>query len=305
MVDAGNVRMGDFFRRLKQAIWPDITVPPPGADVIWLTQAKLFAEVARRVDHPLDVLPGGDPTLVSLALWQRAAAWAIAAVRSSGESTEDGRRAARELLERAAGGSELFRSVETVIGETVEPATADPSIALARAQTLARFVERLTDELERPLELAERRRSARALGIAAVALVVVLLVGLAVRSFRPPNLVPNAAMKLSSQLYECKNAECGSAFFHTANEEKPWVLFDFGKEKRLHSIDVTNRKDCCYDRAVPLVVETSNDEKSWSAQARTEQPFVTWSAVLAGRARFVRLRVDKTSYLHLTSVEIR
>ena len=106
-------------------------------------------------------------------------------------------------------------------------------------------------------------------------------------------------------MYACTAGECGNALFHTQSEANPWVQFDFGSEKKLHSIAVTNRTDCCYERAVPLVVETSTDGRGWKAQARATEQFMTWSAKLRGRARYVRLRIAGTNYLHLSTIVIR
>jgi hypothetical protein len=82
-------------------------------------------------------------------------------------------------------------------------------------------------------------------------------------------------------------------------------MYDFGRPVDLHSIEVENRTDCCYERAVPLVVETSLDQASWFEQARTDRAFGTWSSTLHGRAQFVRLRADKKTYLHLGAIVVR
>ena len=56
---------------------------------------------------------------------------------------------------------------------------------------------------------------------------------------------------------------------------------------------------------MPLIVEVSDDDSHWQEIVRTERPFVTWSAPLRGSARYVRLRLDTTNYLHLREVVIR
>jgi hypothetical protein len=303
MVNAGESPGRDFFERLKTAVWPPSLASASAVESARLTQAKLFAEIARRVDRPLDVLPSGAPALVSVVLWQRAAAWAIAAteeVSGVAASTET-----RRLLERMTDGTEPLAAVETMLRLDLAAPNAATSAAALAATTLASFTERLIDELERPTREARRRRMARATLLIVGGIASVLAVLLIVWRTRPPDLVPNAARTQSSQMFACAFGECGNSVFHTTLELNPWVQYDLGSEKRLHSISVTNRTDCCYERAVPLIAETSNDGRRWREQVRTDEPFVTWSAKLHGRARYVRLRAAKTTYLHLSTVVIR
>lgn len=95
-------------------------------------------------------------------------------------------------------------------------------------------------------------------------------------------------------------------FFHTNEEDSPWVQYDLGEPKTFHEVEVQNRLDCCGDRAVPLVVEVSDDEKSWTQVARMDEPFARWVPTFPPRrARYVRLRVARRSILHLEAVAIR
>jgi hypothetical protein len=57
---------------------------------------------------------------------------------------------------------------------------------------------------------------------------------------------------------------------------------------------------------VPLVVELSGDGQSWTEVARRRELFYEWTAWFSARqARYVRLRADHPSALHLGSVQIR
>lgn len=273
-----------------------------------LSQAKLFAEVARRVDEPFDALPSGDVSQVSLLLWQQAAAWAISASQVQAGVTPQNTPPsdARELLERAAGGSELLEAVVKMVGTELTPPDASTVGTPARAATLATFARSLLDELERPARDALRRRLARTVPLVVAA--AALTVGLGLLVFwllQPPDLVRKAKRTLSSQYSDCKRGDCGTAIFHTLEQQDPWVRYDFGSAQLLHSIDVENRTDCGTARAVPLIVETSDDGQKWIEHIRTERPFMTWSAPLSGHARHVRLRVAAKSYLHLNRVVIR
>jgi len=97
-----------------------------------------------------------------------------------------------------------------------------------------------------------------------------------------------------------------SAFFHTREEASPWIEFDLGAATSLRSFQVTNRGDCCRERAVPLAVETSTDATSWTQVAKNDTAFDKWDGSLAPQsARYVRFRALRTTMLHLASVEIR
>jgi hypothetical protein len=300
MVRAKAVRAPDILRGFTRRLFPDAAAP--STSDVRLSQAGVFAEAARRVDEPLDLLPSGDATIVSALLWQRAATWAAAAAGAF----PDGARGeeVRDLLERIAGGSESFAFVETLMKAEVARPDAQAFDITPHLATLKTFSEKLIDELERPARAERRKHMVKrwrlVAGLAAVAALIWVIAGWT----RPPDLVPSARRAASSEYYPCSTSPCGDALFHTVLEKNPWVSYDFGAQKELHGIDVRNRMDCCGERAVPLVVETSNDARHWTQQARTDELFVTWSPKLRGRARYVRLRVARESYLHLSAVSI-
>lgn len=93
--------------------------------------------------------------------------------------------------------------------------------------------------------------------------------------------------------------------FHTKEEESPWFMIDLETPTRVASVDVLNRQDCCRERAVPLVVELSNDTKAWREVARRDEVFSQWKASFAAQdARYVRLRVPRKTHLHLQRIGI-
>ena len=56
---------------------------------------------------------------------------------------------------------------------------------------------------------------------------------------------------------------------------------------------------------MPLVVEASPDQKTWTEVARRTEVFETWQPKFAKQnARFLRLRVDRKSWLHLERVAV-
>jgi hypothetical protein len=127
-----------------------------------------------------------------------------------------------------------------------------------------------------------------------------------------PNLALGKPWRASSVWGEChpEIRLCGSLrtdiFFHTKEDASPWVEFDLGAPTRISEVYVKNRSDSVPDRAVPLVLEVSDDAKAWRTLARRDEVFRTWTASFeAVDTRYVRLRVDRRSYLHLDRVEIR
>ena len=122
-----------------------------------------------------------------------------------------------------------------------------------------------------------------------------------------PNLAAKAPYRLSSSEHPCKELySCGNAFFHTTEEDSPWIEYDLGAPTVLHRITILNRSDCCQDRALPLVIELSSDQNQWDEVDRAVSPFATYRASLEGNtARYVRLRVARRSVLHLEKVVIR
>ena len=96
---------------------------------------------------------------------------------------------------------------------------------------------------------------------------------------------------------------CADLIFHTEEQMNPWVEYDLGAPKKIRKIEVKNRPECCHERAVPLVVEVSTDRNTWTEVARRDIEFSTWSASFPARtARYVRLRVARTTTFHLKGV---
>lgn len=127
-----------------------------------------------------------------------------------------------------------------------------------------------------------------------------------------PNLLDGKPWRASSRfpgVCDPGKMDCGGArtsiFFHTNADASPWVEFDLGKPETFGSATVVNRHDCCAERAVPLLLEVSDDRSGWREVARRDETFSTWQVSFAPTtARYVRLRVDRQTFLHLTSVAL-
>ena len=102
-----------------------------------------------------------------------------------------------------------------------------------------------------------------------------------------------------------KCPESPNFFFHTLEEASPWVEFDLRASRKVTRVHVENRVDCCTERADPLVIEVSSDQKRWKRVARHEGVFTEWDAEFSPvQARYLRVRLLKQNYLHLVAVRI-
>jgi len=127
----------------------------------------------------------------------------------------------------------------------------------------------------------------------------------------PGDLAKDKPWRISSRLADCEPAKksCASAvtaiLFHTTEEDEPWFEIDLLRSTRFSSLSIANRTDCCPERAHPLIVEVSDDQKTWREVARSAAVFTVWNPSFAPQeARYVRLRVANRSQLHLERVEV-
>jgi hypothetical protein len=93
--------------------------------------------------------------------------------------------------------------------------------------------------------------------------------------------------------------------FHTNDEQDPWVRLDLGGAQRVHAVRIENRTNCCKERAIPLAIELSVDGTSWKVVGYRRVLFDTYTQQFAAQpARYVRLRVDRRSVLHLRRISV-
>jgi F5/8 type C domain len=283
-----------------------------------LRRARLAAEFAGRMIDPAEPLYDGSALPLALSLYREAAYWVLLSRRDDTELPT-----LHDLLAGAdAASAELsdvdLALVKDVLGEKTFVQSADEPEDELRRQALASrtFVNGLIRG-----ELAADRRVTRLLQQRVVRIgIVTLAVGAALfavtaglqRALRGPDLAAGKAWRASSKAFDCKPAEmnCGGArtaiFLHTREEASPWVEIDLGAPTKFSRVEVENREDCCQDRAVPLVVETRDDGTEPREVARTTEVFRDWAATFEPvTARYVRVRVDRRSYLHLVRVGVR
>jgi len=216
----------------------------------------------------------------------------------------------RALLEVAAGSDAEYAYFTVVMGSSfVQLAEGTADAHRDGALKLRRAAERLIKDAQ---SIVLRLQWALVNRIVRVVLAVVIPVT-AIWLVWPAkvDLAKGATFRISSSQWECRpeKRECGGAktsiFFHTYNEQNPWLEYDFGRPVSFSSLTIENRDDCCGDRALPLVVEVSNDGKTFKEVIRRDGAFGTWNPSFSPQlARYLRLRVARESILHLEAVKV-
>jgi hypothetical protein len=283
-----------------------------------LRRARLAAELADRTIDPAEPLRDGSSVPLAITLFREAAYWALLA-----KSESEGKPSLRELIEagnypRPALSDDDFALVKrALVDKTFVETAEDRPDALCRDADLCQaFVHGL---VQSELDADDRVTSVlvqRWLRTGLLALLVLGLLFLALGAVRKgmqgPDLLLNKPWSTSSKAFEChpKDMECGGArsamFFHTQEEDKPWLQYDLGSPQTFSRLEVVNREDCCPERAVPLVVEVSTDNVKWTEVARRTDQFREWETTFKPTtARFVRLRVDRRTSFHLVRVSLR
>lgn len=182
---------------------------------------------------------------------------------------------------------------------------------LALRDAVTASVARLEAEAyrhERLLSLRRWRISLVSIGALSGLLAVLLALGVIGPA---PNLALGKRATPSSNLegedYPPRQLVDGNADdlgFHTELEDEPSVTIDLLASQTIRRVVVVNRSSY-RERALPLVIETSTDGKIYRHFARRQRLFNTWTAKSAPvQARFVRLRVENTTYFHLNEVSI-
>jgi hypothetical protein len=140
----------------------------------------------------------------------------------------------------------------------------------------------------------------------------------AVRYLPPsPRNRPDAALSQVSTVQDaaggCDGIKNGKYGFHTGGDENPWWQVDLGGPMPLGKILIYNRGDGnVEDRAARLRVLLSADGKTWKTLYQHNgskfsgyadgKPLVVEAA--AATARFVRIQLPSSAYLHLDEVEV-
>lgn len=257
-----------------------------------------YARAALEVGHMLcsGGTPDPRPELVTLALVNvRAAVRCLLPYEKSCAGLPVLETPTREALERASDAGFADR----------EQARLDLDLLLACGATLLRARERPLRQARATRRKAAARRLVPFVGLA------VLVTWLGHWLLSPHVISKGKPWKTSSVAWPCDpvHRSCGGVstkiLFHTLSEPSPWFEIDLGKPYAVTGLSVENRSDCCAERALPLVAETSLDHARYDIVAHRYSEFDRWEPHFPSvRARYVRLRVTRESLLHLEQVRV-
>ena len=190
----------------------------------------------------------------------------------------------------------------------VDRSEPDPlDVAEEDAARARDFAQALLAELDAPKRRVERTLFQRWWRVS----LVVLLLAIAAMGVRKlslgPNLLADKPMRVSSSWAGCsQDAGCQAVLFHTDPRLNPWVEFDLGARKTFSRLEVTNRSDCCSERAIPLVAEISDDRATWTQIGRNGTRILHLDAEFPPKtARYLKLRIARLSTFHLKDVALR
>jgi hypothetical protein len=300
-------------------------------------RAQLANLLAERTFRPSEALPFPGADAVACELSREAIYWALLAMRervaTGAQSPSQAESAgpepialltlwaetAPELLQQAAEGSAEAERLRTeLLGKSfAEFAELDAERQADAAQSLHAFAERLIEPLSVPQRAEERAWVNRIQVLISVVVVLVVLAVFAVNALKKhaeesSDLARSASWQTSSSGPECSCkspaqscAECPNFFFCTAEQRHASIVFDLHRVQSISTIEVENRRDCCSERALPLVVQVSSDQKDWKTVATRKRDFDTWRETFpTEQARWVKLYVGKRNFLHLARVRL-
>lgn len=247
-----------------------------------------------------------------LVLYAEAAYWALRARSPSALRAGDG--GLRALVDRVGDG---------VIDEGVGPGSASDirdalllshdRMAALDAEGWSAVLERAASAEKRILEAAQApdqairavraQRALRIVGLPGLFLLLVFYLA------SPRDLAQGKPWRASSATAGMSTSgvleSTGAGFFfHTNNEPNPSVTVDIGLHD-IHKVVVTNRRDCCQERAIPLVIETMAPGGTWRTVAERDEPFSEWAATFPRvSANQVRVRAMRTTLFHLADIKV-
>lgn len=270
---------------------------------------------ARRLLDPIYPSPFGSDPAIAFSVLRDAIHWAVTAQAGAHPRTDERDDPTLEVALAGDDASLAALRSEALSGPPSARYLRSSAELRAEAPRVIAIVSALLDRADARAIATTRVHRKRALRRAlAVALVLATLgaLGGAMTSYARRNLLRGKPWTTSSVAYTCypEARTCGGVatgiFFHTNEEPSPWISYDLGSATRFSRVHVRNRTDCCAERAVPLVLEVSDDGASFREIARRDEPFVDWIAKLGDqRARYVRLRAVHRTALHFEAVELR
>jgi hypothetical protein len=296
-------------------------LPPSGSPADeFHRRARLAYELAERALDPIEPLRAGSSAVLAAELFGQSAYWAVCAVDQTARAIPPSQVWSSEIeseLARSLADRESLHAAGRLLPEASFVSLAELSGEEQLQSALgARLLASVAlDRAEQPRRRVATLRWQRFLRLGVCALVLLAVVAVSVRGVRDLRLGPDLAAgkpwKTSSTWRRCDPVagRCGSVrtriFFHTKEDASPWIEYDLGAPGDFSRVVVRNRTDSAPDRAIPLLIEVSDDKKVYREVARRTTAFRVWRAEFPRqRARHVRLRVPRRSWLHLEGVSI-
>ncbi len=284
----------------------------------YVRRAKLAFETGELALAPGNAVRSGSTAPLSTNLFRQAVYWALLSQNPPAAgilpSPEQAWASADPAL--LAGitrtEAELAQLAATLPLTFAQLAEGTPEVQLATVAVMQHAAGRLVGRAQRVQWQLEWSKLKRLTRLAFAALLVILpLVAIVLALPEKPDLAKGKPWRTSSTASVChpEKSECGGVttdiLFHTANESNPWFEYDFGAPLAFSSLTIKNRSDYGPERAVPLVVEVSNDDKHFTQVARRDDTFGTWKPSFPTQhARYLRLRIARESMLHLEAVKV-
>jgi hypothetical protein len=278
-----------------------------------LNRARSAAALAERVVDRIAPLSTEPVSIAIVSFYREAAFWALTVDHTGPLPATPSEALAcvnNDVLLAAAGGAIGLERVREALARTfIADADLTPAQRFDETQALRGFVRQLMAVSEAP-NVARRRIVLWRRTLAALA--CVLLPAAAFIVGRDRDLADHRPWRASSKFTECdlpSNTCLGSPvdiFFHTLQEDSPWVEIDLGRIQTFSTVAIRNRLDCCRERAVPLAVEVSTDGIDYKQVARRDDIFSVWDAKFpAVQARYVRARALRQTILHFERITVR
>jgi len=283
--------------------------------------ARVSFDTGVRILDPVESLSSAEATSAHLALglFRDAAFWALAELHGEQLPISEGWERLNEERRSRIGlhDGRLNLAAKTLSQfDFVQTAQWEPSKQIHEADAARELVERLLTVVEEPTGRLYALILSRWLRIASISFAILNIIWITFylfhRVFVGTNLAEGKHWQTSTthsgfdtetqQMY----GQHYSFFFHTGEgDPEPWFELDFGSPTYFKRIEIDNRSDCCQERAVPLVVEASDDHTQWQPLAERTAPFSRWVFhVTPTTKRYLRLRVKRASTLHLESVKV-
>ncbi|HWZ91146.1 MAG TPA: hypothetical protein VNW92_19930, partial [Polyangiaceae bacterium] len=249
-------------------------------------RAKLAFELGELALAPGNAVQSGSTAPLAANLFRQSIYWALRSQQEEGAPLNPeavwalaGPNAVATLAADEAQLSQLSTAMRSTF---IELADGSPEAQRTTADQLRRVAKRLVMDAQRvlwQLEWIKLRRLVHVLVLGIVCLAVIVLAAISL----PPktDLAKGKPWRVSSVGMEChpEKSDCGGTttdiLFHTKVEQNPWFEYDFGSPLAFSSLTIRNRSDFGPERAVPLVVEVSNDDKKFQEIARRTDSFAT------------------------------